>query len=205
MPLPYFIDAPLSSSRSERPGEERSDPKSEEETRQVHKPDGILIVEDDFLIAMQAETALTDAGFSVTGVATTAEEALEMAKRRRPLSSSWTFALQVGVTASMPPATCFATGRTDVAAFHVIQISGQADFRLPVIAPLDELFSKMIAERHTVCTGARLVGAALPFAFSLESLNGFIPPSGKSKTPARSVFTMSTVVRISPVSFQSRS
>lgn len=84
MPRSDFIDAPLATSRSDPPGEERSDAEREQETGQVDKPGGVLIVEDDFLIAMQAETALTDAGFSVTGVATTAEEALEMAKQRRP-------------------------------------------------------------------------------------------------------------------------
>ena len=41
-------------------------------------PTRILIVEDDFLIAMQTEIALTEAGFSVVGIATTAEEARRM-------------------------------------------------------------------------------------------------------------------------------
>jgi DNA-binding NarL/FixJ family response regulator len=44
----------------------------------------ILIVEDDFLIAMQTETALTEAGFDVVGTATTAEEAIALAKEQRP-------------------------------------------------------------------------------------------------------------------------
>jgi len=44
----------------------------------------ILIVEDDFLIAMQTETALTEAGFDVVGTATTAEEAIVLAKEQRP-------------------------------------------------------------------------------------------------------------------------
>jgi len=44
----------------------------------------ILIVEDDFLIAMQTETALTEAGFDVVGTATTAEEAIAFAKEQRP-------------------------------------------------------------------------------------------------------------------------
>jgi two-component system, response regulator PdtaR len=44
----------------------------------------VLIVEDDFLIAMQAEAALLDAGFSVSGVATTAEEAVAMAREHQP-------------------------------------------------------------------------------------------------------------------------
>jgi DNA-binding NarL/FixJ family response regulator len=48
-------------------------------------PTRILIVEDDFLIALQTETALTQAGFSVVGIAATAEEAIAFAKQRRPL------------------------------------------------------------------------------------------------------------------------
>jgi DNA-binding NarL/FixJ family response regulator len=45
---------------------------------------GVLIVEDDFLIGMQSELALTEAGFEVVGIATTAEEALELARQHRP-------------------------------------------------------------------------------------------------------------------------
>jgi DNA-binding NarL/FixJ family response regulator len=48
-------------------------------------PTRILIVEDDFLIAMQTESALTEAGFLVVGIATTAEEAIALAKEQRPL------------------------------------------------------------------------------------------------------------------------
>jgi two-component system, response regulator PdtaR len=44
----------------------------------------VLIVEDDFLIAMQTESALTDAGFHVVGIATTAEEAIELTREHRP-------------------------------------------------------------------------------------------------------------------------
>jgi DNA-binding NarL/FixJ family response regulator len=44
----------------------------------------ILIVEDDFLIAMQTETALIEAGFDVVGIAATAEEAIALARKQRP-------------------------------------------------------------------------------------------------------------------------
>jgi two-component system, response regulator PdtaR len=44
----------------------------------------VLIVEDDFLIAMQTEIALADAGFAVVGVATTADEALALARAHKP-------------------------------------------------------------------------------------------------------------------------
>lgn len=66
-------------------------PDPEGEAPDAKKPNGkgadsrtILIVEDDFLIAMEAETALSDAGFRVSGVAATAEEALALAKEDRP-------------------------------------------------------------------------------------------------------------------------
>jgi CheY-like chemotaxis protein len=53
------------------------------------KRDGILlprllIVEDDFLVALAAEGALREAGFEVTGVVATAEEAIELATAQRP-------------------------------------------------------------------------------------------------------------------------
>jgi DNA-binding NarL/FixJ family response regulator len=47
-------------------------------------PARVLIVEDDFLIAMQTEIALTAAGFDVVGPATTAEEAVELAREAQP-------------------------------------------------------------------------------------------------------------------------
>ena len=47
-------------------------------------PTRILVVEDDFLIAMQTETALIDAGFDVVGTAASAEEAISLARERCP-------------------------------------------------------------------------------------------------------------------------
>lgn len=44
----------------------------------------VLVVEDDFLIALQTETALAEAGFEVIGAATTAEEAIDLARKKRP-------------------------------------------------------------------------------------------------------------------------
>lgn len=44
----------------------------------------ILIVEDDYLIAMEAERALLDAGFNVVGIAAAAEEALALARQHNP-------------------------------------------------------------------------------------------------------------------------
>lgn len=53
--------------------------------RALDKAAGVLIVEDDFLIAMQAEGALTDAGVIVIGIASTAEEAVLLARQHKPV------------------------------------------------------------------------------------------------------------------------
>jgi DNA-binding NarL/FixJ family response regulator len=44
----------------------------------------ILVVEDDFLVAMQIEAALTEAGFALSGTAASGEEAVEMVASVRP-------------------------------------------------------------------------------------------------------------------------
>jgi DNA-binding NarL/FixJ family response regulator len=44
----------------------------------------ILLVEDDFLVAMQMESTLTEAGFEVVGVASSGEDAIELAISERP-------------------------------------------------------------------------------------------------------------------------
>jgi DNA-binding NarL/FixJ family response regulator len=53
-------------------------------TFQLKATASILIVEDDYLIAMQAEDALVEAGFTLIGVAASAEQAIEMAKIHPP-------------------------------------------------------------------------------------------------------------------------
>ena len=62
-------------------------PPAEETRRQIEDkqaPPRVLVVEDDFLIAMQTEVALTAAGFEVVGPATTAEEAVALAGEAQP-------------------------------------------------------------------------------------------------------------------------
>ena len=44
----------------------------------------ILIVEDDFLVGLELEMGLEEAGYEVAGVAGTAEEAAELARAREP-------------------------------------------------------------------------------------------------------------------------
>lgn len=50
----------------------------------ISEPPRIMIVEDDFLVALEMEGALTHAGYMVVGVAITADEAIEMAKAKQP-------------------------------------------------------------------------------------------------------------------------
>ena len=60
----------------------RDDSRSADESGQAQGP--ILVVEDDFLVAMQIETALTEAGFALTGTAASGEEAIDLAASLRP-------------------------------------------------------------------------------------------------------------------------
>ena len=45
----------------------------------------ILVVEDDYFVALDLESGLRDAGFQVVGPVPTAEEALALARSERPL------------------------------------------------------------------------------------------------------------------------
>lgn len=48
------------------------------------EPARIVIVEDDFLVASEIEGTLTDAGFQVCGIASSADEAVALARTERP-------------------------------------------------------------------------------------------------------------------------
>jgi two-component system, response regulator PdtaR len=50
----------------------------------VERPPRILIVEDEFLIALELEHRLLEAGFAVVGIAVTAGEAIRLAASERP-------------------------------------------------------------------------------------------------------------------------
>jgi CheY-like chemotaxis protein len=45
----------------------------------------LLLVEDDFLVGMELEHGLADAGYQIAGIAASAEEAVILAERERPL------------------------------------------------------------------------------------------------------------------------
>jgi two-component system, response regulator PdtaR len=52
--------------------------------KQPDTSERILVVEDDFLVAMQVESALIEAGFEVVGVASSGADAIELAISERP-------------------------------------------------------------------------------------------------------------------------
>jgi len=64
-----------------RPTPQRRDPRNEREDRQTPR---ILIVEDEYLVAVQIETALSEAGFAIAGIAARADEAVRLARETRP-------------------------------------------------------------------------------------------------------------------------
>jgi DNA-binding NarL/FixJ family response regulator len=45
----------------------------------------ILIVEDDYIVGLELESGLSDAGFEVIGIASSAEEAVRLAVSERPI------------------------------------------------------------------------------------------------------------------------
>jgi two-component system, response regulator PdtaR len=67
------------------PPDDRRDATPARETTGRQAPARILVVEDDFLIAMQTEAALAAAGFQVIGTAATAEQAVALAEKERPV------------------------------------------------------------------------------------------------------------------------
>jgi CheY-like chemotaxis protein len=54
------------------------------ESRKAVRPARVLIVEDEYFVALEAEQCLEDAGFTVVGVADTAELAVALALSERP-------------------------------------------------------------------------------------------------------------------------
>src|SRR5215212_870699 len=66
------------------PNDSKARTRSSEASETEQGKTRILVVEDDFLIALQTEAALADAGFEVIGNATTAEEAVALAKAQQP-------------------------------------------------------------------------------------------------------------------------
>jgi DNA-binding NarL/FixJ family response regulator len=85
MQRPYQTQAPRLAVSPNQPRPRGVETEPTKGIRRANDASGILIVEDDFLIAMQAESALLDAGFCVIGIAAAADEALALARQRRPV------------------------------------------------------------------------------------------------------------------------
>jgi PleD family two-component response regulator len=66
----------------------------------------ILIVEDEYLVALQMESALAAAGFEIAGIANSAAEALELATRERPALAIMDIRLSGKVDGSMLRCSC---------------------------------------------------------------------------------------------------
>jgi DNA-binding NarL/FixJ family response regulator len=81
----YRTQASRLAAPPDQPRPQGAQTRQTEATGPADTESGILIIEDDFLIAMQAESALLDAGFEVIGVAAAADEALALARERRPV------------------------------------------------------------------------------------------------------------------------
>jgi DNA-binding NarL/FixJ family response regulator len=56
----------------------------DEAARDAAAPERILIVEDDYLVATELEATLAEAGFHVVGVASTADQAVNLARTQQP-------------------------------------------------------------------------------------------------------------------------
>lgn len=59
-------------------------PDNESTERSAQAPVTILVVEDDFLVSLQVEAALTDAGFDLAGAVASAEDAIRLVESARP-------------------------------------------------------------------------------------------------------------------------
>jgi two-component system, response regulator PdtaR len=59
-------------------------PRDRHSGRGHDEPVSILIVEDDFLAAMEIESVLKEAGYAIAGVAAQADEAVQLAKSATP-------------------------------------------------------------------------------------------------------------------------
>lgn len=67
-----------------RGAQERGTFAKDDDASAAAMPERVLIVEDDYLVATELEATLVDAGFQVVGVASTADQAIRLARIQRP-------------------------------------------------------------------------------------------------------------------------
>jgi len=73
-----------SAKTSGRPSQSPAESADQTEMRANGDQASILVVEDDFLIALELENRLLDAGYRVVGIAASASEAFTLGDRERP-------------------------------------------------------------------------------------------------------------------------
>jgi DNA-binding NarL/FixJ family response regulator len=76
---------PASTLSSSRPGAAFARDESSGPRARAAAAERILLIEDDFLVAIQIEAALIEAGFEIAGIGVSADEAIELASSRRPV------------------------------------------------------------------------------------------------------------------------
>jgi len=69
---------------SQTPPPDQPEPGSVVHENETPNTPRILIVEDEFIVSMEMESALAEAGFTVVGVANSADQAVQYAVRERP-------------------------------------------------------------------------------------------------------------------------
>ena len=84
MPVSLIVEELLASQAGDGRAWENPRPEAKTPIDEGHAPPRILVVEDDFVVSLEIESALTEAGFEVVGVANSAEEAERRASEQRP-------------------------------------------------------------------------------------------------------------------------
>src|SRR4029077_7358008 len=115
----------------------------------------ILIVEDDYLVALQFENALTEAGYDVVDIASTAEEAVQLIPDHKPelvLMDVRLAGPRAGIQAAAEMRDRFGIRSIFISAFSDPSTRARADVANPIAWR-----AKPVADRKLVTT----VGAAL--------------------------------------------
>jgi DNA-binding NarL/FixJ family response regulator len=63
----------------------RGSPDEHASAEDVHARPRVLVAEDDYLVALELEAGLKDAGFEVVGIAASADDVVKLAESRRPV------------------------------------------------------------------------------------------------------------------------
>src|SRR5690349_1827732 len=84
MPTWPTIDHAVPQKRVSKPTQQRKSATGGAAEAKTSDRPRILVVEDDFFVSLEMETALTDAGFQVLGPANSAEEAERYAIEQKP-------------------------------------------------------------------------------------------------------------------------